>query len=670
MGRARWLILGVVAALAACDFRVRAPINDINAGFVIADAAWFEAEQTLFVFYQVDAQQGLGPESQLEISWRTDTEEQPFVPLQSLPTVHTHLAVDCGTTSKCGSSSLRVPFQPRDVKLRLRYHRDGAVILDAPVTYNPIAAGPAHTNRSLIVYGVFDETNTRLQWRARHQFPTIRNEQAQGLGLRRNFKVADPRFGDLTRPTDGNPYAYGFEPSCPATLDALGWPPIETTDRAIFDAQALPVYAYSSPIVCGTSTVTDAVGTFDAAAIARKNPQTEPAFPLLRSPIAQNTPIGFMLSICDRAISAPHRAMQVQRLLLESEPEICLDGWNDPGFADQLASQFKSRIDQVRAQGNDMVLLFSVHHDDASGQLASVIEAALMKFMPSERDKSSPRVSGVFVFDTFSHSISTPELRRLVLWCPANALGDDLTAIPAASERTCPIQPDFPDLVVGPLKFNQLPILPTRAQYLKFIEKYSDAQAGRTKSLTFRAPTLTPLSENVPVQEFGVATFFNNEVLTAAQTDRFSFCASEELGANSMVFRVAGFPDVIPLSLLPEVQEQFPQPAYGLGLVWDFPFLLRAEYSTVVAGAVTAASFSVPFGISTTNEAYYGTQLWEKGEFPLNEVLLRCTRFCGHPTFDSAGVYNVLSLWTPTYRAQCYRPKYPVPGDGGFPIDP
>lgn len=674
MGRSRILLLwiGAVAAAGCGAWQEKVPVVNVNAGFTLADVTWFEQEQTMFVFYRVDAEQGLGPESQLEIAWRTDQEEQPWAPLQSFTPVHTHVAVNCGDKSLCGSMSLLVPTRPRDVQLRLRYHRDGQMTLDAPVNFNVVAAGPPQTNRSLLVYGVFDQTNTHVQWRARHQFPAIRNEQAEALGLRRVFEISDAAYGDTgALPWELNPYGYGFAADCPSSgFTPIGWAPRQTSDRAVFETTELPIAASTSPMLCAHALVTDGTGSFTVAAIARKNPEVAPAFPALRSPIEEDTQLGFLLRICDRVISDAHRSMQVQRLQLQGAPEICIDDWADPSFPDQLAAKLRSRIDQVRTEGHDMVLMIGLHHDDTSGALADAVEQGLEKVLPFERDKSSPRVSGAFVFDTFSHSISQAELRRLVLWCPANSVGTDLDQIPAASERSCAIQPDLPDLKLGPFSFGNLPILPTKPQYLKFIDKYSDAQAGKTRTITVRAPVRTPLSDNVPVGDFGVATFFNNEVMTAAATDRFSFCASEDGGAQSVVVRIPGVPDLIPLSSLPEVHEQFPQPAYGLGLVWDFPFLMRLQYEVVVAGAASAYSLTVPFGIATDSEAYYGTPLWEKGEFPLSDVLLRCTRFCDHPTFDSAGVYNVSAPFTPTFRTQCYRPKYPVVGDGGFPRDP
>ncbi|MBX5484298.1 MAG: hypothetical protein IRZ16_20955 [Myxococcaceae bacterium] len=686
MGRARWPVLfaGMICAAACDSFHVKVPITDVHAGFTLADATWFEEEQTLFVFYRVDAEQGLGPYSQLEIAWRTDEADQPWTPLQDLPPVHTHVPVDCGHTQLCGSTSLHVPVRPRNVQLRLRYHRDGALTLDAPVTFNVIGKGPPAISRSLLVYGVFDETNTHVQWRARHQFPGVRNEEAQALGLRRHFEIADQGYGDLAGLSfEDDPYGYGLVPDCPGTFTPLGWPAIQTETRAMFDPHLLPVAADAAPALCARSTVTDATGTFTAVAIARKNPEVEPAFPALRSPIVEDTPIRFFLRICDREISEPHREMQIQRLLLDGAPEVCLDDWKAPGFAQQLAARFSTRIDQVRAEGRDMVLVFSLHHDDATGQLATVVEDALSRVLPFERDKSSPRVVGAFVFDSFSHLIGQADLKRLVLWCPATLVtpptpapapdaGEDpeLEEIPDASQRTCPLLPDRPDLQVGPVRFNQLPILPTRSQYLKFIDKYGESVAGHTKTLTFKGPVRTPLSENIPVGEFSVATFFNNEVMTAAPTDRFSFCPSEDPAAQAVVFRVSGFPDPIPLSMLPQVQEQFPQPAYWLGLTWDFPFLTRLEYETFAAGAATAVGFTVPFGISSQQEAYFGNAIWQTGEFRLSELLTRCTRFCTHPTFDSAGVYNVLAPFASTFRDQCYRPSYPKVDDGGFPRDP
>jgi hypothetical protein len=85
---------------------------------------------------------------------------------------------------------------------------------------------------------------------------------------------------------------------------------------------------------------------------------------------------------------------------------------------------------------------------------------------------------------------------------------------------------------------------------------------------------------------------------------------------------------------------------------------------------VSAFSLTIPFGVPITDQAYYGTELWQQGEFSLRNTLLQCTRFCDHPTFDSAGVYHITAGFRATFRDQCYRPRNPVPHPEGSPRDP
>ncbi len=660
----------LVAALgfAACW---KQPIIDIDAGFVLADAVWFEEEETLFIFYEVEAEQGLRPESQVEITWTTDDGVQAWAPVASFTPVHTHLPVDCGYKAICGSTSIPMLLRPRDIGVRLRYHRDGETFLDTSVGFFAVGPGPAHVSRSLLVYGVFAEGNGGVQWRARHQFPNLRNMEVEALGLRRLFRVTDPGYGDAVAPPDGNPYAYGYDVACAAMNVALGWAPLETSDRAIFDPNVMPFAASDAPVVCARATVTDATaaGTFDAVAIARKNPEVRAAFPALRSPIRQNTHLGFFLEPCNDTISQDHRDMQEQRLLLSDAPVICTDAWETPGFADQLAARIQTEVDAERVAGNDMVITMALHHDDPGAAFAGVIEDALDQVLVGESLASSPHVSGAFLLDSYGYAIVDSDLKHLALWCPALLGAGDLDQIPAESVRSCPVLPDIPDLVLGPFMISALPVLTTREQYLTFIDKYSVAQAGRMKSLRFLAPERSPLSENVAVGEFGVVTFFDGETISAEPDDAFSYCALDPLAAI-VVFRSNAVPVPLPLASLPSLHLAAPEPSYQLGLFWEFPFLLRLEYEVSVAGAATAFGASVPFGASGTNKSYYGADLWRTGVFALDQTLKQCDRFCDHPTFDSAGVYNVSSSFRDTFASQCYAPLFPGPSDGGFPLDP
>jgi hypothetical protein len=646
----------------------KVPIADINASFLLADVTWFEQEKTLFVFYRVNAEQGLSSTSQIEVSYQTDTAIQPWVALDSLTKVHTHQAIDCGPKQLCGSTSVAVDLEPRQVRMRLRYDKQGETFLDSSVALNIVKAR-APAQRSLVVYGVFDANNERIQWRGRHQFPTLRNQEVTALGLLRWFKVSTPSFGEVAQ-TMANPYSYGLLRACGSTLIPLGWPDIETTDRAIFDTHVMPLTASTATGVCASSTVIDATGTFQATVAALKNPQTRDAFPLLHNPIRRNAPIGVVVRPCESEFSAEHLELQTQRLLLEQPDVVCSDNWMNPNFTTNVVSILRTRINQRREAQNDMVIALAFHHDEPTGALAAKIEEALRTVLSFERDKGSPRVSGAFVFDTFGYAVKNADLRKLVLWCPAKISPDDLDTITSASARGCPILPDVPDLVVGPVKLSSLPILPTQKQYSTFVQKYTAANVGKMLSLDYLAPERTPLSRNIAVGEFGIATFFNEERITAAPMDAFSFCAAGDEKASFVVFSVAGVETAFPLSALPMIHARAAQSSYALGLVWDSPMLIRGTYRSFLAGAATPFSFTLPFGFASTNTSYFGNKLWESENISLGRSLQQCTRFCGLPTFDSAGVYQVTQPFSSTYANQCYQPKFPVLGDGGFPIDP
>jgi hypothetical protein len=134
-------------------------------------------------------------------------------------------------------------------------------------------------------------------------------------------------------------------------------------------------------------------------------------------------------------------------------------------------------------------------------------------------------------------------------------------------------------------------------------------------------------------------------------------CAAAQLG-------------VAPLQSLGDWHTTFGEDSYELGIFWEFPFLLRMQYELVAAGSVSAFGFSVPFGFASNEESYYGTEIWTVDEFSLADTLTQCLRFCDHPTFDSAGVYHVRDTFRSTYARSCYVPRYPQPGDSGFPLDP
>ncbi len=580
--------------------------------------------------------------------------------------------------------SLHVPERPRDVGIRLRYHEDGELSLNSQIVYNVIGTGPSFTNRSFLVYGVFTENNRRIQWRGRHRFPTLRNEQVQALGLRRRFEVTEHAYGTSAFPFVNNPYGYAL--ACPASFVPLGFASVTTEDRAVFDTADLPLEASTAAMVCARVTVHEPREPFVTTALARKNPEVDPAFPVLRTPIHEATPIKFFLAPCDRTIDADHEEMQRQRILYDG-PATCIEDWRASDFVDRLVGRFREAIEQTRPAGEDMVLVIALHRDEDG--VDDRLEEALSEILPDERDRPTPRVVGGFVFDSEIRDVTDPVLNRLILWCPAR-LVDDEEVEPGPSNANCAITPDNLNLSLGPFSLSFIPILPSRRRYIDFIERYSKAQAGEVRELTFLVPEFTPTTDNTQIGP-AVATFFNQEIISAEEEDAFSFCPSEF--PQPFVFRTAisksgqvdclpgqepteeNFclpppQDFLPIEFLPRWHDVLREDTYELGLVWDFPWLLRATYEVVAAASASAFGLSVPFGFGSEQMEDFGAQQWLQGEFPLRERLAHCKRFCDHPTFDSAGIYNVTRTFRDTYSEACYRPAYPALGDSSFPRDP
>ncbi len=653
------------------------PIRTSGTSFSISHAAWYQAEDTFFIFYSVSAEQGISPESQVEISYVTDSREVPWTNVRTLKNVHTHVDVTCGRFNLCGSVSPFEKERPRNVRMRLRYHRDGETAFELAPDYHAILTGDPFKTRSFLVYGVFNEENRLVQWRGRHQFPALRNHEAQELGLRREFRMGEESYGNYQDASlrANNPYLYGSRPGCPFDFSLYGDPALPKSDaRSQWSQNTLPFEAAPFSHVCAKSWVKDGRGEYEQSAFARKNPEVTPAFEKLHTPISESTPLKFLLALCKSEPSKDHLELQKQRLSLDGNIDICLDTTFPEGLSAKLASEFRKRIDLERVNQKDMILTIGFHHaeENGSSEKHRDLAKALEDSIGPELEKSSPRAIGAFVFDSIAYGPVPDSLKRSVLWCPSVRVPRQQRngEPPTESENSCPVVPDF-GVSFGSLDLGTLPIFPTRQSYLSFLEKKSKDHAGKMKKLSFYAPLRTPISENVQSSEFGVSTFYNSEVLSTSAAQSFSYCAQEG-DSSQFVFRPGVGRVPLPLSSFPSFHKNAPQDKYEMGLTWDFPYLARVEYEAFLAAGISAFSGTLPFGIGMDAREVYGTEQWFRGDHKIGKKLLQCVRFCNHPAFDSAGVYDVRRPWNEAYLSACYRPLLPTgsPLAAGFPYDP
>lgn len=654
----------------------KVPLHHSEPLFQLAEGSWFADEQTLFVFYELSIAKGHSPLSQVEVRWTTDSGTEPWKPLSAIENVHPHVEASCSPgITHCGSVSPRVQLRPRDLELRFRYHPAGALTEDTIPALNLVDGGAGSPSRSAHIYGVFDSQNRFIQWRSRHNIPGLRNNQVTALGLRRWFRVTDFHIGDwpsaLPNPANiavgNNPYLYGSLPSC----DSLATPwatesTVETTARASFLSDRLPDSVAAAPMVCGAAEVIDGKGLYTAAAIARKNPDVEAPLTELRTPIAQAIPLCSVLKSCAAPANSVHLAMQQQRLLCTNLTEICLE--NLAGLGDQtgLEQIFLSQASGSRTPGQDSLFTVIVHHDDATGVLQNSVEKALGQVLTLERDRTTPRVVGAFVFDSWPHRMTDDEALLSTLWCPAPTLGED--DLPDLSSDTCRVVPDL-GIQLGPLSLRVLPILPTRDAYTTFLRTRSDSDTGRMTALNFLAPLRTPLSLNAYEADGSVSTFFNSDTIPLTAGQVLSYCPMANEGWP-FVFRTASESTTRSLHSLAAATLETDE-VVELGLRWPFPYFVRLTYQVTLSGAVTAFSASIPFRQSAANSTEAGIELWSRASFPLAPLLKRCTRFCAHPTFNATGAYEVRRLFTTSYRGDCYQPSFPNPAaPEEFPYDP
>lgn len=672
-------ILLLASSLLTCS---KVPLDDVGAGFSFAKSAWFEAEETLFLFYDVGAVQGISHESVVEVSWESDDGVQPFVPVSTLTNVHEHVAVDCGVKRLCGSASPRVAKPPRNVRFRLRYHKEGELGLDVWPAPIKVVSGPAYSNRSAIAYGVFDGQNKRMQWRLRHSIPDVKNSEATHYGLRRYFRVNDEKIGEvaadlLPSAQSNNHYLYGASAECPSSFGTSLSTPAEgfsTSTRSVWSTETLSDALSSSPAGCAKVTVRDGKGEFSTSAFARKNPEVRPAYDSIRTSVAESHIIRVVLKPCKREVALAHFLMQKQRLGISNEVSLCID--EDDGlvtFTEKAAAFFANLTNEQRTQGKDMIFAIAFHHfeDEVPPRpLQYAVENALVAVLTPEAAKTTPRLAGAFIFDSVATLLSSDDLKKYALWCPQLVIPQQGKNLPPVNPGTCAVLPDV-ELKLGPFAFGVIDILPTRARYLNFIKNNPPENAGKMKRLRFLVPGRSPLSEDVAVGNYGKATFFNNDQVTVNPGEALSYCFDSSV--SNVYFRTKLAPTVaLPLSGIGLAHRQAPQTSYDLGLFWEFPFLLRLEYEAMLAGRVNVIAASVPFAISNTSAMAYGPAVWEQPEFNLKKALTLCTRFCSHPTFDSAGVYNVQTKFNHDFAAQCYAPALPS-GEalaGGFPNDP
>ncbi|MDQ3233642.1 MAG: hypothetical protein M3Q07_17630, partial [Pseudobdellovibrionaceae bacterium] len=561
-----WLfsILSVICALAACRKKVGLEQDPLR--FVLAKAFWFEDESTFFLFYHIDNPQPFRTEGLLEMSLN---QGETWQDVNTGTYVHPHESVDCGNQTLCGSLSIRWTQPLPSAQLRYRFHRD-AELAESLVIPVVIVRKSSPLRRSFYIYGVFDQTNVYVQWRGRHFFPGLSHEEAEAYGLRRPYRITGIRSQTNSSDPDRiNPSLYGSATVCAGT--ELN-PDRISSDRGA-DSWLMAQVELSFAQACGISEVTDGNGSYSAAAFARKNPIVEPIEQDLQLAFTKAKQIPLIFASC-KTIDQNYLDFQVERMHFPTNRiDYCMD---DGTFSrENVLALLYGKVLAAQEPGQVLALVLILHYtlQELSPTISDVLGQSLAAIA---NNALFPRVSAVFVYDSFAPESPPAITQPSVIWCPV--AGDASTTL-----STCAFQPS--QIALGSIEIRSAPALP---DYENF-QKMDDVQkrGATVEDFSIYTPKEPGSGGRLSITQTNDRSYVFNpfDQLPVLASESLSYCGLYD-STEAFAFEIlpssgtqdGGIP-VSPLSVLPGVHRlQDRDQVYNLGLQLDVPFLVSVRY--------------------------------------------------------------------------------------------
>ncbi len=637
------LFIGMCLSLWSCREKVGLQRDILT--FPLAKAFWYEREATLFVFYRLEHPLVQRAQAVLEMS--LDGGDN-WLDTAAIQNVHQHLASDCGPQVLCGSLSLLRDQALAKLTLRYRYHRDASLGDQTQIAVVQVRAqSPAPQSYSL--YGIFDATNTYVQWRGRHQFPGLSHEDAQALGLRRLYRVlATKNQVNSSSFNRLNPSLYGALSSCEGqTLE--GAPLFSEAGDDLWQFGQVPV---TSAQVCADTEVNQARGTAREIAVARKNPIVEELPQDLQLSFAPTYQIPLIFAACD-ATDQDFLSFQAERLHFpQRTADLCMDrGRFNPESI--IALLYAKIVAAKQTQKLEVSVVLILHYKEAelSAAVVSVVGQALAKIAD---DELYPRVAAFFIYDSFAPETDIMAQQKSVIWCPTHDGRDDGLA-------SCAYQPA--EVVLGSLEVRSAPTLPDYESFLSLDE--TQKTGAKIDKLDIYAPRETSDTGRIGfVERDGASYIFNPfDRLTLGPTDFVSYCPLRDPSqAFGYRFLDPAEPEKVaipsPLRQLP-TRGREKNETYNLGVRLPVPFLVAVRYTTAAAlGPKNFTAYLALRGKNTVDEAF-GAAVLAGQPLPFRGVLSQCTQYCNHPAFDESGSYALARPWTEEFATRCYQPLLP-----------
>lgn len=680
-----------VGALLGCH---KVPLRENPGTFDVLAAHWFENEKTQYVFFSIS---GLRPD-QAALTWPSRFELKSealkpgeFVPLDLSKGRHKHRLVSCGEGRVCGSFSYEAAVPSKDLAIRYFYHDQSQLHVEAAIPNSAHPAGDSAGSQSALVFGVFSEGNERVQVRVHDNFGTPNDEAVERFGLERVFEISNLRLADVTveaqgqlRKRTGTDFLFPADAVVDDRSTNGSSASLKVTSSEAWISERLSQEAEASAAVFRLRLVDRAGQSVrEAWGLARRNPVLQADSVSVRTPMREARKIPLVISYCpDREESSRQTSalfLDYQRFILglhKAPIDVCFAVGEEERFARELEGVMTRKIAEARVAaradgegGRDFFFTVIVNHrlSPVIVHFHREIVAQLAQFVRAERALVSPRLVGAFVYDSDALESrglqgSSAALQSSIVWCPRIDLSKGRDGGQSADVNCASYRAGEVDL--GPLNF-LIPMgpFPTLDTYVEYVQKHGDKGLSKNPNFVVKAIQTNP---NSVVLDDATHTFFDGERVTLLPGEGLRFCRDRDptamLGSVSLKIRDrdTGAETIADVSRAQiATLEGKKSLDVAVGIQWEFPFLGGLTFDTPVRGKVFNL---IPIQTSIGNSQKVGDEKWSRETWPVGPILQKCVKYCDHPFFDEAGVYQLKQPWR-TGAGRCVSPK-PVAAPG------
>lgn len=594
-------------------------------------------------------------------------------PLDLATGVHQHKMVECSSGVHCGSFSWTSNQNVQRVALRMLYNPEGTAELVTSASIRDFG-----TNLSAMVFGVYDTSNTRIQFRVEDNFGIPSKLEIKRYGMTRKFQIRAPESALVAtsvmaalKTSRSSNYMFPAD-FCTASDSAA--------NSQIFSGKS----SWLSGVYPTTDGTNGACANIDFmnkdgavlakhAAFARRNPKFKSGSYKYDTPLVPATKLPIIIAYCSDAVGADtardDEFYEYQRHMLgfsQSPEDLCIRIGSDTTFRSSLANLLKSRLAAAKAAstGTTDFIFTVVLHQNLSTEFRSfhqILAEELAVIASTEADLVSPRLVGSFVYDSRFDFRPSSVQEKFMIWCPSIRPQDPSSPLSPAVDANC--------LVTDPIKIGggllnfvtPMGPFPTLDTYRKYVDKYTDRGLVKKPDLSFSSVTKNGSTFSETIKKYKVS-YFDNEHLIVAATDRVHVCwgAANSSLLNSLRLRSstqAATTDGIDI-ITAEGLWSIGQGAadYRIGVAWELPFIGKVTYKSPVTATVVSL---VPISRDFAGYQLLGDPKWLASSLDFGTLLQVCTQYCDHPWFDEAGVYQVTGNYSDNAFTSCVEPQYP-----------